>query len=255
MKHKRVISANLDHIVKDRRSGSAQIAHDFLELIVCENHSNSDIDEMCRIIAEAFPSMALIQTITRRLMASDRNRVLTANKLLKKLDDSDNLIAKKAQRVIPDGAKVLTISQSRTIFEIFRQAKEQGKKLHVFLSYGYPENDGREHAEKIRDLGFRVTIFPDLAYGRFVQSVDLVLSGADQSSDDMFVNRTGTLALALLANYFRKPFYVAATKMKEMEACDLTLEERHELDKGIEHVFPIFDLISNRLVTGEFIGE
>ncbi len=255
MKHRKTLSPNLDKIITDRRSGSAQIAHDFLELVVVENHSNSDINQMCNAIREAFPGMALIRNITRRLIKCERNKVLVANKLLKQLDDADVLIAKKALSIIPDTAKVMTISQSRTVYEVFRLAKQNKKDLHVFLSFGYPENDGKEHAKKIADLGFKVTAFPDLAYGRFIPNVDLVLSGADQSSEDMFVNRTGTLALALLARHFDKPFYVAATKMKEIESCDLHLEESEEKQNTINLVYPVFELISNSLVTGGFIGE
>ena len=255
MRHKKTLSANLDMIVRDRRNGSAQIAHDFLELMIFETHSNTEINEMCKILCDAYPSMALIHNITDRLIKSERNKVLVANKLLKKLDDADSLIATKAQEILPTNTKVLTISQSRTINQIFKKAKKLDKNLHIFISFGYPEKDGHEHAKRLAKLGFKVTAFPDLAYGRFIQSVDLVIVGADQSSEDMFVNRTGTLALALLAKRFNKPFYVAATRMKEIQTCDLYLEESELNKDGVNQIFPVFDLVSNDLVTGGFIGE
>ncbi|MFP4460268.1 MAG: hypothetical protein ACLFSQ_11860 [Candidatus Zixiibacteriota bacterium] len=253
-KSKEPISENFQNILNDNKSGSVRLAKDFLELIVIENHKSSDIDEMADILIERFPEMAVLQNIARRLKEVNRNKVLKANKLLKTLDNSDKQIAKNAQKYLPKNGKVMTISQSHTIYAILELAAKEKNFQTVYLSFGYPQKDGLDQAEKLLKLGHKVVIFPDLAYGRFVSVANIIIVGADQSCDELFVNRNGTMALALMARYFDIPFYVAASKMKQIESCNLALEEQEKSVDGILQVEPVFEIIQNEFVT-KYIGE
>lgn len=61
-----------------------------------------------------------------------------------------------------------------------------------------------------------VTLITDAQMGLFVPQADLVLTGCDcWLADHHFVNKSGTLLLALAARHFGKPFWVLADTFRD----------------------------------------
>ena len=116
--------------------------------------------------------------------------------------------------------------------------------------------------------GIEVTTICDNMAGFLMQQkkIDKIIVGADRiCRNGDFANKIGTYTLAVLADYHKIPFYVAApyttfdTKAKDME--DIPIEERDadEVRKfqGIQtaptsvNVYnPAFDKTPNKLVSG-----
>jgi translation initiation factor 2B subunit (eIF-2B alpha/beta/delta family) len=82
------------------------------------------------------------------------------------------------------------------------------------ISEGRPSNEGVEFGTSLPTWGIPVTLVVDAALPRLLDRCDLVLAGADAISENDFVNKVGTYALALAAREAEVPFYVAALTEK-----------------------------------------
>ena len=95
--------------------------------------------------------------------------------------------------------------------------------------------------------------------------VDAVIAGADRiTANGDTANKIGTYQLAILANHFKIPFYVAApfstVDLKMKRGRQIPIEERNSEEvthifgvptapKGIKVHNPAFDVTSSRLIT------
>jgi translation initiation factor 2B subunit (eIF-2B alpha/beta/delta family) len=97
--------------------------------------------------------------------------------------------------------------------------------------------------------------------GIFVQKADAVIIGADAVlNNHNVINKTGSLALALLCKHYKKPYYVLAGKSKFVNKKRYKIVEE-SYDKIWKYVHPNltttnipFEEIDKRLIT-EIISE
>jgi translation initiation factor 2B subunit (eIF-2B alpha/beta/delta family) len=243
------LSPAFNRILNDRRSGSAQLVKNLLELIIYDTHTSSQIDLMCEMMLRSYPQMALVQNTLGRLLRSEKNKVVVANQLLTVIENASKKIAANSAKVIPPSGRIMTISQSQTVLSIFERASLDRNILEVFIPYCQPASEGEDMARKLSRMGHSVTVFPDLSTGRMVPVCDMIIVGADQYCDEYFVNRAGTLGLALMARIHSKPFYVATSTMKKMSVCVLPDEAQPRFIDGIKYISPMFERIPSDLVT------
>jgi methylthioribose-1-phosphate isomerase len=94
------------------------------------------------------------------------------------------------------------------------KAHELGKQIKVFATESRPVLQGaRLTVWELENSKIPVTLICDSAAGWLINQheVDLVLLGADRiAADGSTANKIGTYNLAILANYHKIPFYVAA---------------------------------------------
>lgn len=124
--------------------------------------------------------------------------------------------------ITPDGATVLTHCNAGalataghgTALGVIRSAIAQGKRVRVIADETRPFLQGsRLTAYELREDGIDVTLACDNACAHLMASgqVDLVIVGADRiAANGDTANKIGTMGVAILANYFHIPFYVAA---------------------------------------------
>ena len=116
-------------------------------------------------------------------------------------------------------------------------------------------------AKELLKCGIKVDMITDAMAGIFVPKVDAVIVGADVVlNNGNVVNKTGSLALALLCKHYKKPLYVLTAKSKFVN------KKRHKLSKESsdriwKYVHPNltttnipFEEIDRRLIT-EIISE
>lgn len=146
-------------------------------------------------------------------------------------------------QLVPDSSTILThcnagalaTSGYGTALSIIRVAWYSGKKIRVIATETRPALQGaRLTVWELMKEGIPVTLVTDNAVGLLFRKnlVDLVIVGADRITREGFVvNKIGTHMIALVANKFNKPFYVAApTSTIDLNSTvsNVVIEERSE---------------------------
>ncbi len=112
-------------------------------------------------------------------------------------------------------------------------AKARDKKIKVYVTETRPVMQGsRLTAWELEMLKIPYKIIPDLAVGYLLKKgkVNKVIVGADRIlQTGHLINKLGTFSIALIANHFKVPFYVAAptsTIDLKNKLEDIIIEER-----------------------------
>ncbi|MFH1501513.1 MAG: hypothetical protein ABIG03_00555 [Candidatus Eisenbacteria bacterium] len=116
--------------------------------------------------------------------------------------------------LIAPGTVVATTSDGESVSAILEEAAGAGTEFHVLLSESRPGLEGLSLARRLADLGVPSTLVADAALPGRLAGAGLVLLGADSLSDDSFVNKIGSYAVALAARECGVPCYVAALEDK-----------------------------------------
>lgn len=139
----------------------------------------------------------------------------TSDEFLSKIKKDKELIAKIGSGRIEDGMTVLTHCHSSTVTNIFRRAKEQGKRFSVICTETRPNFQGRITAKELVSLGIPTTMIVDSAVSSFIKKADAVFVGCDLITSDMSViNKIGTFYVSLAAKRVGIPFYCATELAK-----------------------------------------
>ena len=141
-------------------------------------------------------------------------------------------IAVQASDFVPHNATILTHGWSRVVAAILLQASSSSssssshggpyrkqqppKHFQLIILEGRPDASGAKAAQSYaRETNIPVRVIPDAAMGYIMETVDLVIVGAEGVLENGgIVNKMGTYALSLCAQANNKPFYVAAESYK-----------------------------------------
>ncbi|MDH7593435.1 MAG: ribose 1,5-bisphosphate isomerase [Methanomicrobiales archaeon] len=160
-------------------------------------------------------------------------------------------------RHISDGDVILTHCNSEAALACILKAGQVGKDIEVFATEVRPQNQGLLTIRTLNDAGIKTNFIVDSAVRHFINSIDLVIVGADAVAvNGAVVNKIGTAQIALAAHEARTNFIVAAETYKFAPRTILgeliRIEERDasevlnpEVSKGLPHVRvrnPVFDV-------------
>jgi ribose 1,5-bisphosphate isomerase len=172
-------------------------------------------------------------------------------------------IAQHGQGLFTPNCTVFTHSSSNTVGGIFRQASRQGKGVRALVTESRPYCEGREMARFLGQQGISTRLVLDAAIAQYVREADLVLVGVDRISEELFVNKVGTLALAMAAKLEQVPVYLACESSKFLPAAytppdeilDHSEESTQEEWQNVELVFSFFEEIPNSYIAGVITEE
>jgi len=119
-------------------------------------------------------------------------------------------IAAAGSKLITSNARVVTIGNSALVSEILITALNQKRKFEVYCLESAPTREGITLAEALARKGISACLYGDAAMGVILSQATLVLSGAVRIYEEGFVNKIGTLPLALTTCSLKLPFYLAA---------------------------------------------
>jgi methylthioribose-1-phosphate isomerase len=131
-------------------------------------------------------------------------------------------MGKQGSVLLADGDNILTHCNAGalatagygTALGVIRAAREQGKKLHVYVDETRPVLQGsRLTAWEMKKEKIPATLITDSMAGFLMQQgkIDKILVGADRiAANGDTANKIGTYSLAVLAKAHGIPFYVAA---------------------------------------------
>jgi methylthioribose-1-phosphate isomerase len=184
-------------------------------------------------------------------------------------------IGENGRALIHEGDRVLTHCNAGalataghgTALGVVQSAWAEGKRFHVFVDETRPLFQGaRLTAWELSQEKIPFTVLTDSMAGWLMKNgeVSLVLVGADRIClNGDTANKIGTYSLAVLANYHRIPFYVAAptSTLDSSLACGIQvpIEERSSKEvthpggkqvtpKGVKVRNPAFDVTPHSLI-------
>jgi methylthioribose-1-phosphate isomerase len=149
---------------------------------------------------------------------------------------------------------------------LLRALRERGDGARFFTPETRPYLQGaRLTASVISDMGFDVTLITDNMPGYVLgyKHVDLFTTSADViTMDGHVVNKVGTFQIALCANFYGVPYYVAGFPDRTHPTVDTVRIEERDAEEvrramgtvtckpGVKGFYPAFDITPPELVTG-----
>lgn len=149
---------------------------------------------------------------------------------------------------------------------LLRALRERGDEAKFFTPETRPYLQGaRLTASVICDMGFEVTLITDNMPGYVLGHKDITLftTSADViTMDGHVVNKVGTFQIALAANYYGVPYYVAGFPDRTHPTIDTVKIEERNADEvrhamgvitckpNVKAFYPAFDITPPELVTG-----
>ena len=186
-------------------------------------------------------------------------------------------IGEAGRALIAEGAGVLThcnagalaTSGIGTATAPLYAALESGVTFRVFADETRPLLQGaRLTSWELMQSGVDVTLIVDSMAASMMQSgaIDLVITGTDRvAANGDVANKIGTLGVAILADHFGIPFYVATPSstidLASATGADIPIEERDDDEvgtfggvrtapEGVKVRNPAFDVTPNAMVAG-----
>ncbi|KAK0416241.1 hypothetical protein QR680_012369 [Steinernema hermaphroditum] len=149
---------------------------------------------------------------------------------IERVGQSRKKISSCARPFLKSGMKVMTHSFSKVVLEALVDAHKEGLDMHVYTTESQPDESGRRAHEYLKKAGIPSILILDSAVGYLMESVDMVLVGAEGvmetggiinkasisgfSEADFFFLQIGTLSMAVCAHAFNKPVYVMSESIK-----------------------------------------
>jgi len=240
------LSVSIKDIQDDSFSGSFEISQNalnvLLEYIEKSKTSNAEklVDECNAIGKKIIKSQPNMVNIRRKIstVIYHMKRLLKSNKsteeikkgskskiqeLIKIAETKKKKIGNIGAKLIFNHSKILTISSSSLIKEIIYSAHHLKRKFSVYCLESRPNNEGHALASELSKKGIPCVLATDAMMGQILSEVNMVISGADRIYESGFVNKTGSLPLAIASKTFQIPFFVAAETDKILKEIDRSL--------------------------------
>ena len=245
----------------------------------------TQLNQITQTFAASRPTAVnLFRAVGRMKKAAEGDDIAEMKKSLineaKRIHEEEETATKELSRLgadlLKDGCTVLTHCNAGplatagygTALGVIKAAKEQGKKVSVFVTETRPLLQGaRLTAWELMEEGIPVTLITDSMAGYFMRrrEIDCVIVGADRiAANGHTANKIGTYSLAVLANAHGIPFYVAAPTstidLSLTSGYQIPIEERSPEEvthikgipiapKGVRAANPAFDVTPHAYIT------
>ncbi|MEW6703136.1 MAG: hypothetical protein AB1298_10530 [Bacteroidota bacterium] len=218
----------LKRIFADKTSGSSEL----LEQINIFFRNNFDgiqnKPQLISLLQKKFQTFQNIQDFLEQLKL-ELNSGQLSEKFFRRFNKEKKTVYDKifanAYPFLKNKKTILTISNSKTVFEIVKRLTTYNCKL-ITICESRPGLEGRILAKKLVREKIKVELITEAMIGSYIQKCDAVLIGADSVLRNRdVVNKTGSLQLAVLCKYYKKPFYVVVDKSKFSKKNSFTQNE------------------------------
>jgi len=237
---------NIESIKHDKFSGSFELSQKSLlvlsDFITGSKEKNAEklvaaVNKYAKSIIKSQPNMVSIRKkITvivyhaKRLVKAGKSAAeiqqASAGKIKEVIKEAEEIrlkIGSIGSKLILNNTRIMTISSSSMIKEMFLNAHKIGRKFTVCCLESRPQNEGHTLAEALAKKGITTLLVTDAMMGQMMREVNMIISGADRIYESGFVNKSGTLPLAITAKTFQVPFYLAAETDKILKEIDRTV--------------------------------
>lgn len=220
----------------------------------------SKLEKLSTQLVTAHPEMASVLVSTKRCLAAS-DHIAEATNILKEMALADQAITQQATALCKPGDKILTHSASGNVLSALLAA-HQIHGIEVIVTESRPMLEGRELARALSKAGIPTTLIVDALAPSLLPECKMVWVGADAVADDYFVNKIGTLGIALAAQRLEIPFYVLHDPLKILpEGASWSTQDHppEEVWRGAPRNMrvrnPYFEKIPLFLTSGLFSGN
>ncbi len=213
------------HSSMDLANQALDLIEDFIERRLYRNRTEllQSLSKLSNALVRAKPLMALIYSRSHKIIAfienipkEERNIENIVEMTLRRIREMREEIEEKQKKITRFGARlildhhvVFTHSASRAVESILLEARRLKKRFRLICTESRPKLEGAALARRMAEAGIKTRLIPDADIVRALQDAHFVLTGTDRITENTFVNKTGTAAIAMVANKLDKPFYIA----------------------------------------------
>jgi len=232
------VPETFEHLLKSEPELATAVAAIKTLLIVLEKCNAKTLQELIKLLKEAVDQMkkevdcsacsvqsgcelflrfiTLASKLEEETFEAMRSKMLAkGNIFLEKMMTAREKIAKKGAERLPDGARILVHSRSRTVFATLKEAHQMKKRLSVYVTECASNDSGRLMKRDLDSIGIPCTLVLDASVGYILEQVDLVMFGAEGVVESGgIVNKIGTYTIAICAKMLNKPVYVLCESFK-----------------------------------------
>lgn len=234
-----MLDALLD-VLADRESGASEIERRLCRVWLDAGPADAPtaLTRVTDVVLERYPAMANLMGWADHLWRlceagevgrDDRIRAW----LLRRLDEIETApvdIGRRLVDLLDERPVVFTLSRSSTILGALAAARLAGAHPEVHVAESRPEGEGVLLAADLVEQGIDATVLPDFSLASLLggfrpRGLDLaaapeesvLLLGADGITVDVFMNKTGSAALARVARAAGVPVLVVAGRDKLLQ--------------------------------------
>ena len=235
---------------------------------ILSNRQKKDLNKVAGAINATRPTLAF-KVLTDMVLGWEKSGVPLEKSILgflEMLRAKRIQQAQEAAKLLENRDVILTHCNVSGLMPLIAEfARRQGKKISFYVTETRPYLQGsRLTAWEIQRAGFPVTIITDnmVAYLLSQGKVTKVMVGADHlTQNGDIANKIGTYQIAVVAKYFKIPFYVLCPPPSKLKRDrDIKIEVRHgdELKiyqglylapKNVKAYYPAFDITPAKLIT------
>jgi translation initiation factor 2B subunit (eIF-2B alpha/beta/delta family) len=243
------MSLDISDILNDNTSGSFTITSKslkrYMDYLEKEKDGKTDpetlfedIQSAAKELVKSQPNMAMIRRTNygfvsyfKRFLKAEKDRKELINMMLAKLQETEKELNENLKKIAENGArlitnfnKILTCSSSTLVRRIFEHADDLKRKFEIFCLKSDPPLEGVMLAEAMSKREIKTAIVADAQAGIVMDELNMVLLGADRLYENGFVNKSGTLAVCLLARHFNVPVYLAVETIKILKESERSIK-------------------------------
>jgi translation initiation factor eIF-2B subunit delta len=216
----------------------------------------SEVEDLCREIVGIQPFMAPLYNLCGRVLAHADPKLPLPN--MKRgvpraaahhaegAAAGLERAAAQAAKLVLDGGRVLTLSSSAAVLGALEKANADRKRFSVVVLESRPMLEGRATAARLASLGILVELTVDAALVSEVRRAGQIIVGADALTDEILVNKCGTLALSLVAKEYGVPVLAVAEDSKLLPNALLPESDRQRDPREVWDSAPSGVTVRNR---------
>lgn len=212
------LKKNIDQIVKDHVSGSSEICNQLISAFKVDTSSPAEIIRLADSLKSKFSHFPVVLHFLNYISSHYKNSKELKAAILK-YEEEWGIVDRKVAQNFTDHISlnnkcVLLHSKSGTVLTLFDFLQEYNVKVDIYQTESRPQLEGQLQAKRLVEWGYSIHFFTDALAAQYVESVDMVILGADAILSDDIVNKTGSLGICIAARHFNKPVYVLTDSRK-----------------------------------------
>ncbi|NQU81627.1 MAG: hypothetical protein HQ543_08920 [Bacteroidetes bacterium] len=231
------IYKEIDKLLSDNRSGSSALLARLLDLLEeyhndAGSYSIQDLKSILNRLIDGFRGFSIYfhfyRAFNNRLKVLEGYRFPT-NDIKKEMsqfllsykgkwkDVNDRIAASVVTNLDLKNKKVLLHSNSLTIRSVFSILCKKDICPDIIQTVSYPAKEGILQAKFLAGKKLNITLITDASVSLFIPAIDYAILGADAIFEKSFINKTGSMLIALACKHYNKELYVFSDSRKKTD--------------------------------------
>ena len=227
------------NILNDKTSGSTELLINLFRYLRKKISAGDSIEQEIKIARRQLGHFAVIKNhlnnLYKTLKTNDQEFIRSYLSSVIRLEKvTYDRIFNSLPDYIKNYKKLLTLSNSKTTFEVIKRWHKLNRDLIVIVLRSNPGGEGKILSDKLKRYGINSTLIPEYAIQKYLKKADLLLLGCDvilKNGD--IINKAGSRNAALMARELNIPVVVVTSKSKKIRTNNIKITGREEAEKQL----------------------